>query len=101
MSRTSASTRSPAPRSRTSPARRAAAACDEAGNAVGNADPIVAAAFEHRARRRGKMRIAERTDCDGVAPGMVRRLPIDRRAAIGTEIEFQIAPFDAALIQVR
>src|SRR3569832_726515 len=101
MSRTSVSTHSPAPRSRKSPARRAVAACGEAGNAIRNANPIVAGAFEDRTRRRWKMRIAERADRDGITARMVRGLPIDCRAAIRTEIELQKTPLDVALIHMR
>src|SRR5579871_1265617 len=101
MSRTSVSTRSPAPRSKNLPARGAIAACCETRNALGHADPVVAAAFEHRTRRCRKMRIGEGADGDAIAAGMVCGLPIDRRAATRTEMESEKTSLDAALINTR
>src|SRR5580698_3980304 len=63
--------------------------------------PLVLAALEDRAVRRGKMRIGEGADGDAVTAGMVGGLPIDGRAAIGTEVEAQLAPFHEALMDAR
>ena len=63
--------------------------------------PIVAAAFEDRTRGCGEMRIGEGADRDAITARMVRGLPIDGRAASGTEMEAQPAAFHLALVDMR
>src|SRR5580765_7851527 len=99
--RTNVSTRSPAPRSNSSPARRTIAPGHEARNILVEGEPVVPAALEHRAQGLWEMRIRERADRDAVPPRVVCRLPEYCGAATGTEMKAQPAAIDLALIDLR